>query len=515
MEQETDDHNKRGYDYETVEEPPEDCLCTLCELLVRNPQQTECCGRIFCEYCLEQYKKGVLTYRCPNCRSPLKDNYFKDLRTERAVMHTIVYCVNKSEGCDWTGKTEDMENHIGNGCNVGIITCEACNSKMKRKQLNNHLKNHCPKRYVFCQHCKMGGAFNDISTEHLNECPKAPISCLVNDCHHKVIRCDMNHHLEVCPKMIINCPHQAKGCFINFKREDTSAHCLVCPKRLYKCTYCKYEGTYDFVITKHTEECQEILVACKNRSCKEKVRRSEMKFHQQTCPKRIVNCPYNEIGCKVVMKYEELEKHEEKMIKNHLRLALYTIQARESRNHESHQLSGTVLKLENFSKYKQSNTNWLSDGFYSGLGGYKAKLNVLPNGKGQGEGNHLSAFVILTPGQYDDMVEWPFRGETTITLLNQFFDSDHQVMKMFFTESRPQEGTVATHDHGGLVLTYEQPNSSIYDNAQYILNDTLYFRVTIEPASFTKPWLACEHMSGDKYCNDKCEPETTTYPCPQ
>ena len=69
------------------------------------------------------------------------------------------------------------------------------------------------------------------------------------------------------------------------------------------------------------------------------------------------------------------------------------------------------------------------------------------------------------PGEYDDTLEWPFQGEVTVELLNQLEDTGHY-------------NNYGTHIHF---------NNT---NTQYLMNDTLYFRVSVYVHSKTKPWLA-------------------------
>ena len=468
-------------------------MCRLCELLVRKAHQTECCGRIFCEYCLEQYKKTVMVYKCPNCRTTLNGRHFRDTRTDRAVQLTVVYCTNKADGCDWQGELGQLDNHITSNCMQEQVNCKGCDLQMKRKYLDNHLNNHCPQRFFSCPHCKKRGSFVDITTVHLQQCHQAPLPCPAQDCNRKIKRCEMNNHLEVCLKLIVQCPNQAQGCVAQCKREHLNQHCQVCPKRQHTCPYCGLRGIHEFIMTQHTEECQEIPVPCKNRSCKEKFRRREIENHQEICPKKIIQCPFSTIGCTAEIKIEELEKHEEKVVKHHLRLALFRIQMLERKS------LSKVVKLQKYSEFKQTKAIWLSEGIYSSSGGYKMGLNVHSSCSHFDEQTHLSVFVYLTPGENDDTIEWPFQGEVTVELLNQISDSNHKIMKKVFNEKTMDQVKNRKYDlddttgYGSKTfMTFEELENPVHLGTQYLVNDTLYFRVTIKPVSQTKPWLACE-----------------------
>ena len=52
-------------------------------------------------------------------------------------------------------------------------------------------------------------------------------------------------------------------------------------------------------------------------------------------------------------------------------------------------------------------------------------LMVDANGNGTGAGTHVSMFVYLMRGEYDDRLVWPFRGTITIELINQINNWEH------------------------------------------------------------------------------------------
>ena len=58
-----------GYDYEFVDEVPEDFACPICTLVQKEAQQVICCGKVYCKSCLEQLKKKRDKFLCPNCRA--------------------------------------------------------------------------------------------------------------------------------------------------------------------------------------------------------------------------------------------------------------------------------------------------------------------------------------------------------------------------------------------------------------------------------------------------------------
>ena len=78
-----------------------------------------------------------------------------------------------------------------------------------------------------------------------------------------------------------------------------------------------------------------------------------------------------------------------------------------------------TFTLDNFQERKNNNEFWLSPYFYSHRCGYRMQLKVFPNGTGEGAGTHISMFVLIVPGELDDLLTWPFCGIITVHLINQ------------------------------------------------------------------------------------------------
>ena len=52
------------------------------------------------------------------------------------------------------------------------------------------------------------------------------------------------------------------------------------------------------------------------------------------------------------------------------------------------------------------------------LKGYKMCLSVYANGSGEGEGIHMSVYLCIMKGPYDDQLLWPFEGKFEIKFTN-------------------------------------------------------------------------------------------------
>ena len=53
------------------------------------------------------------------------------------------------------------------------------------------------------------------------------------------------------------------------------------------------------------------------------------------------------------------------------------------------------------------------------INNYKVRLSICLNGAGEGKGTHMSIFLELMPGEYDDAIQWPFDKSITFSVIHQ------------------------------------------------------------------------------------------------
>ena len=70
--------DQKGYDCQFVDPAPDSLVCLICTSVARDPQQTVCCGKIYCKACLSDLKSSYKDARCPQCRKMI--NSFPDTR---------------------------------------------------------------------------------------------------------------------------------------------------------------------------------------------------------------------------------------------------------------------------------------------------------------------------------------------------------------------------------------------------------------------------------------------------
>ena len=57
--------------------------------------------------------------------------------------------------------------------------------------------------------------------------------------------------------------------------------------------------------------------------------------------------------------------------------------------------------------------------FYSGRYGYKTCLRLYILGDGIGKGTHMSLFITICKGEFDDILQWPINRKVTFKIINQ------------------------------------------------------------------------------------------------
>ncbi|XP_011405864.1 PREDICTED: TNF receptor-associated factor 4-like [Amphimedon queenslandica] len=336
------------------------------------------------------------------------------------------------------------------------------------------LKIHCTNSE---EGCEWQGTINETGTSidtHLNSCNYQLVPC-TNECGEKIKRRSMETHLT-----------------------DN------CTKRMVNCQYCKRKGRYQLITSSsHLDECPDLPIQCSNEGCS-MIPRCLLESHNETCPKAIVPCEYNTVGCNKKMKREEQEKHNEESITAHLQLTKkqleVTTETIESLKTSLEQknpsmITNEVLKLSQFTEKKEDET-WYSPGFYTSPVKYRMSLLVYPNGNGEGKGTHVSCFICFMAGEYDDILEWPFQGDVTIELLNQLEDKNHKKYTISFNDTIPgkykqrvMEGRSPSGWGYKKFVSHQELKHNPSTNHQYLKDDCLYFRISVKVTQKARPWL--------------------------
>jgi len=154
------------------------------------------------------------------------------------------------------------------------------------------------------------------------------------------------------------------------------------------------------------------------------------------------------------------------------------------------QIAPVILKMSNFTEKVKNKEEWISNPFFAFEGGYRIYLEVDAAGYGDGEGTHISVFLHLMKGPYDDELEqsghFPVRGTFTIELLNQLNDENHHGLDLVATNSptdscrnayqRVTNGLQASTGCGYETFMQHQKLDDML-HSDYLKSDNVYFRI--------------------------------------
>ena len=139
------------------------------------------------------------------------------------------------------------------------------------------------------------------------------------------------------------------------------------------------------------------------------------------------------------------------------------------------QVVPVIVKMSDYTKKKTEIIDWYSDPFYTHHKGYKMCLNVFASGLNS---PHLTVWLHLIKGSYDNHLKWPLKGRCEIKLLNQVSNCKHHC-EVGVIESGDKQPSV--HKKHYIWYNYEfisHENLEISNSScQYLKDDALFFQV--------------------------------------
>ena len=308
-----------------------------------------------------------------------------------------------------------------------------------------------------------------------------------------------------CGFTLLPCPNKCLNGdkVVQLLRKDIQRHTNEeCPRRQYECPHCKESGEYNERTTKHLETCPMLEVPCPKLGCKIHIARCDLLKHQKECKFEMVSCKYVTIGCKTETLRQDMAEHEGDT-QQHLQIAIDTTYQQQNTIREQESMLARLRSREMPIKYKftaydhhkTTDDVVYSPAFYNSPGGYRMCIRVCANGQKDGYGNHVSVYVCLMKGENDDHLPWPFTGAVTIALLNQLEDDNHYSKTITFVPGEPSSRRVVSGERASTSYgrrCYISHSALGYDaakNCQYLKDDCLYFKVSVDAEKSSKPWL--------------------------
>ena len=305
-------------------------------------------------------------------------------------------------------------------------------------------------------------------------------------------------HLPSCDYALLPCTNECKNNdqIVKVLRKDLQDHLTnKCPRRQYKCPHCEVTGEHQERTTSHLKTCPQVKVQCPNAQCEASITRCEVSTHRFTCDFEPVSCKYAKVGCEERPLRKDLKKHEEDA-QLHLKVTTKKV-LQLTQVHRFAVTPPFTFELTNFQKRKRDKDVFHSTPFYTSRTGYKMYVRVYTNGYGGGINTHISVYAYLMKGDNDDSLTWPFTGEVIFEILNQLEDNNHDKATVSFPVdkdvSKRVDGERAPTGWGWpQFISHTDLDYKPDKNCQYLLNDTLVFRVSVRVNDpHPKPWLVC------------------------
>lgn len=369
---------------------------------------------------------------CPADRHNLDEDrdVFPDKATERKILSLVIKC--PSDGCGWTGELRNKEVHL-ESCSFMLLVCVnfSCGAKVQRRHLEQHQLSECPWRIFNCEYCSEPHPECQMQ-DHIKECSRFPVTC-PNSCGRSIPREMVSTHTEdECPLTVISCPYARMGCKTKIQRQAVESH-LESSTRV------------------HLD-----LVSVKLHETEVKLGDTEIKL-------------------------------------DNTETILYKTKSELKDAMESLHTTTFIWKIDGYSEVlRQAKTEGKkalhSDPFYTKTekdsNGYKVKVVIYPNGGGPGKGTHLSVFIKVIKGAYDAILPWPIKKKVKFELVDQHEDLAQrenvigEIRDIITKQSLSRPTGEENPGRGfGKFVSHTKLNTR-----QYIVDDTLFLRVTISPS---------------------------------
>ena len=308
-------------------------------------------------------------------------------------------------------------------------------------------------------------------------------------CHNKSAGCrwvgelgELEGHLNLgslegqCDFVEVECP--LKCCKILQRRNVEEHKSNDCAKRPFSCKYCDYKSTHEKVAYDHWPKCQRFPKVCPNKCSTDTIERRFLQHHlQEQCPLQEIPCKFSFAGCQAAVERKSMQNCLDENKDEHLNMT-----ALECKKPRTNKYDTSIGQSE-----FEERERLFSPAFYTHVGGYKMCLSIRANGWDTGKGTHVGVSVYMMKGEFDSHLKWPFKGEITVELVNQKEGGrNYETKPVKHTDSderdrnfqRVTKGERAERGWGFAEFISHADLYKPEEGKEYLLNDTLIFRVT-------------------------------------
>lgn len=146
-----------------------------------------------------------------------------------------------------------------------------------------------------------------------------------------------------------------------------------------------------------------------------------------------------------------------------------------------------VWSIDKFSDKNQAaktgtNIAIYSDPFYTHKNGYKMCLRLNPDGFGAGRGTHLSVYFCMMRGAFDNILQWPFKHDVTVAVINQHTSLVHtsDTAKFVNFPNPVNWNKPAAERNGGIGYHKFIEIDELLNNPGLCLNDQIFIKCTVK-----------------------------------
>ena len=398
-----------------------------------------------------------------------------DKNMQRRIRALTVRCRFRGKGCDWQGELRELADHLDPArghCEYNEVPCsKGCGQQVLLPSLESHLRNECPNRDQECNFCNKIVTFSYLSKHHECECPKIPVPC-PHGCSEQVLRGSLQKHLEQCPMRLVECNFSTFGCSAKVQwhllaeHMDDSSQKHLCMLATCCSSVQKDLATKDAQVARISTELgqkqKEIDNLKKDVSAQKKDCLKIILQQRKELQEKIDQLEETFRSHAVVTKLEKMEdiQHKIMILETQVPVPPY------------------YFTVSNFALHKQGGTHWTCPSFFSRVGGYKMAIEVSANGEGVGKDTHVSVYIRIMHGEYDDMLRWPLRASVTIQLISQSGNEEHYEMTTPEYEwAQVTSGMVGVGWGWDKFIQHGDLKYNSVRKTEYLKNDRLNFRV--------------------------------------
>jgi TNF receptor-associated factor 4 len=326
-------------------------------------------------------------------------------------------------------------------------TCPSCKTQSFNHFRDVHFEQRVNTLKVYCPHhkkgCKWMGELSGVKV-HLTGNPG-------------------------CGYALSPCPNK---CQMALPRKDMREHLVKqCEFRKVRCQYCSHEDTFKTINNEHTKTCVNYPMRCPYSCGAKGIRRADLPKHEDGCPLRPVECPFQKAGCKIRPHQKDLSEHLAINSPAHIEMMSKSLDSLQSRVQKSEkEAASKAEELEKLHAVEESSRRIVGKKLLAIAGnadellktcsesqrfaiqsirsltdeafhlkdigqpivfqmvnfsefkrsgkmwysapfyvgdGYKMCLAVNPSGSGAGQGMFVSISLCLMQGEFDEELNWP------------------------------------------------------------------------------------------------------------